>query len=447
MKRRKQWIALMMLFVFFCADFSVLAAEVVQIPANDSDSVYYQSVDSNALEDWAQGPQIYCESGIVMDMDSGAILYAKNIDDPHYPASITKVLTALVALENSELTDVVQVKKEDVDFLEPGDSYVGLKPGEEITMEDALHAVLLASANEASHAVASSMEGGYEHFLQLMNDKVKELGGKNSNFTNTHGLHDENHYTSARDMALIGAAAFQNEDFYRITNTLQYTIPVTNITNETRTFQQNHKMLYKWRTQYYEYCEGGKTGYTDQALNTLVTFAVKEDVRLVAVVMRARGNVNAYGDTQKILNYAFENFSKIPVTSDMAKAKGIASVDAGAYVMLPEGLGLEQLESTVEMPTEIGDKTGRIIYTYGGQPVGEIGMTISDDYYNEIHGIKEKKEEKPEEMEKRSVWFIFLQVVLWIVIIALFLFVLLLVYVHYKRRQIRKRRRLRRKNP
>ena len=147
------------------------------------------------------------------------------------------------------------------------------------------------------------------------------------------------------------------------------------------------------------------------------------------------------------MNYAFENFSKIPVTSDMAKAKGIASVDAGAYVMLPEGLGLEQLESTVEMPTEIGDKTGRIIYTYGGQPVGEIGMTISDDYYNEIHGIKEKKEEKPEEMEKRSVWFIFLQVVLWIVIIALFLFVLLLVYVHYKRRQIRKRRRLRRKNP
>jgi len=447
MKRRKQWIALMMLFVFFCADFSVLAAEVVQIPANDSDSVYYQSVDSNALEGWAQGPQIYCESGIVMDMDSGAILYAKNIDDPHYPASITKVLTALVALENSELTDVVQVKKEDVDFLEPGDSYVGLKPGEEITMEDALHAVLLASANEASHAVASSMEGGYEHFLQLMNDKVKELGGKNSNFTNTHGLHDENHYTSARDMALIGAAAFQNEDFYRITNTLQYTIPVTNITNETRTFQQNHKMLYKWRTQYYEYCEGGKTGYTDQALNTLVTFAVKEDVRLVAVVMRARGNINAYGDTQKILNYAFENFSKIPVTSDMAKAKGIASVDAGAYVMLPEGLGLEQLESTAEMPTEIGDKTGRIIYTYGGQPVGEIGMTISDAYYNEIHEIEEKKEEKPEETKKKSVWFVLLQVVLWIVIIALFLFVLLLVYVHYKRRQIRKRRRLRRKNP
>ena len=447
MKRRKQWIALMMLFVFFCADFSVLAAEVVQIPANDSDSVYYQSVDSNALEGWVQGPQIYCESGIVMDMDSGAILYAKNIDAPHYPASITKVLTALVALENSELTDVVQVKKEDVDFLEPGDSYVGLKPGEEITMEDALHAVLLASANEASHAVASSMEGGYEHFLQLMNDKVKELGGKNSNFTNTHGLHDENHYTSARDMALIGAAAFQNEDFYRITNTLQYTIPVTNITNETRTFQQNHKMLYKWRTQYYEYCEGGKTGYTDQALNTLVTFAVKEDVRLVAVVMRARGNTNAYGDTKKILDYAFENFSKLPVTSDMAKAKGIASLDTGAYVMLPEGIGLDQLKSTVEMPTEIGDKTGRIIYTYGGQPVGEIGMTISDAYYNEIHGIEEKKEEKPEETKKKSVWFVLLQVVLWIVIIALFLFVLLLVYVHYKRRQIRKRRRLRRKNP
>ncbi len=442
MKVRKITASLCMAFIFLFGSMTARAVEVIQVPEDDAEYVYNQRVDSNALEGWAIGPQIYSEAGIVMDIDSGAILYAKNIDNPHYPASITKLLTALVALENSELTDVVTVKREDIEFLEPGDSHIGLKVGEEITMEDALHAVLLASANEASHAVASSREGGHAYFLQLMNDKVKELGGTNSNFINTHGLHDENHYTSARDMALIGAAVFQNADFRRMTTTLQYIIPETNITNETRTFQQNHKMLYHWRSQYYEYCVGGKTGFTDQALNTLVTFATKDDVNLVAVVMRARGNENAYKDTRAMMDYAFESFSKVPVTLDMIDAEAVASVHEESYVMLPEGVAFEELEASVENPTDLGDKTGQVVYAYQGQIVGKVGTTIADDFYNELHGIEEVKEKQSKEKQGLSLW---LKIFFGIVITIAVLFLLLLCFVTYKRRQIRKRRAARRR--
>ena len=137
-----------------------------QIPAEEVDSVYNQEVDSNALAGWPVGPNIYSESGIVMDMDSGAILYAKKIDDQHYPASITKILTAVVALENSQLTDRVKFTQNCIDFLEYGDAHIGMKVGEEISMEDALYGMLLASANEVSYAIANSVNGGYDNFDQ-----------------------------------------------------------------------------------------------------------------------------------------------------------------------------------------------------------------------------------------------------------------------------------------
>lgn len=445
MKFRKMIMSFGMVLMLLAGSITVQAVDVVQVPAEEIDSVYNQSVDSNEIEGWAQGPQIYSEAGIVMDMDSGAILYAKNIDNPHYPASITKILTALVALENNELTDIVTVTPEDYNFLERGDNHIGLKNGEEITMEDALHGTLLASGNEVAHAVASNTEGGYDNFIQLMNEKCEELGCTNSNFTNSHGLHDDEHYTSARDMALISAAAFQNEDFRRITSTLQYTIPVTNITNETRTFQNHHKMLFEWRSQYYEYCVGGKTGYTNDALNTLVTFATKDDVNLVAVVLRTHGSGNTFVDTKAMLDYAFANFTKVSVTVDTVEATGLKSVEKDAYVMLPAGITFDLLDCSVENPTDLGDKTGKVTYTYEGQVVGEFEMTITDEYYNKLHGIEEKKAEEKEQKKLNSVLSIILKVLLVIVLVIAVLFLALLCFVAYKRALIRKRRKAWRK--
>lgn len=430
-----------MVLMLFAGKSLAQAVDIVQVPAKEIDSVYNQSVDSNAIEGWAKGPHIYSEAGIVMDIDSGAILYAKNIDNPHYPASITKILTALVALENNELTDTVTITPEDYNFLKRGDNHIGLKNKEEITMEDALHGTLLASGNEVAHALGSNTEGGYDNFIRLMNEKAKELGCMNSNFTNSHGLHDDNHYTSARDMALIGAAAFQNAEFRRITGTKLYTIPETNVTNEKRAFENHHKMLFDFRNQYYEYCVGGKTGYTDDALSTLVTFATKDDTNLVAVVLRAHGSGNTYVDTRAMLDYAFENFTKVSVTLDTVEAIGLKTVEKNAYVMLPAGITFDSLESKVENPTDLGDKTGKITYTYAGQVVGEFEMEITDEYYNKLHGIVEKETEDKEPKKKTSVFFVILKVLLVVVIVIVILFLVLLGYATYRRAQKQKRRK------
>ena len=440
MKLKKIIVSLGLAFILASGSITAEAVKVVQVPSDEIDGVYNQSVDSNAIEGWAVGPQIYSEAGIVMDANTGAILYAKNIDNPHYPASITKVLTGLVAIENSELTDTVTVKQEDVSFLKRGDNHIGLKVGEEITMEHALHGTLLASGNEVAHAVASSTEGGYDAFLVKMNEKVKELGGTNSNFANTHGLHDDNHYTTAHDMALIGAAAIKNETFRKITGTKLYTIPVTNITDETRSFENHHKMLFDWRSQHYEYCIGGKTGYTDKALNTLVTFAEKDGVTLVAVVLRTHGSGNTYVDTRAMLDYAFGSFTKVPVTDEMVKVEGLEAVAADAYVSLPEGVTFEDLESTVTMPEKIGEMEGTISYTYKDMPVGAVTFTITKAFHDDFHGIEEPKQDITEPKEKTPVILIIVRIVLIIFLIGVLFFLFLLCYVSYKRRMRRKKR-------
>lgn len=373
-----------------------------QIPAEEVESVYNQAAESNALEGWPAGPNIYSESGIVMDMDSGAVLYAKKIDEQHYPASITKLLTALVALENSSLTDTVKFTQDSISFLEYGDAHIGMKVGEEISMEDALYGMLLASANEVSYAIADSV-CGYDDFIAKMNEKVVELGGTNSHFMNANGLHNDEHYTSARDMALIGSEVFKNEEFRKITSTHQHSIPETAMTNEKRIFQQNHKMLYEGNRNYYEYCVGGKTGFTDQALTTLVTFATKEDKNLVCVTLRTHGGgVNAYADTRAMLDYAFDNFTKVPVTNNAVDNKNVKSIAENTYVMLPQGVGVDRLETELISPEELGEKEGTLIYTYKGQEVGKTTATITDEYYNKIHGIEEKKEEDKEKQTDKA---------------------------------------------
>lgn len=267
--------------------------------------------DSNSVENWPQGPATYADSAIVMDMNSGAVLYSKQIEKKHYPASITKLLTTLVALDNAELTDTVEFSQDSISFLEYGDAHIGMTPGEQISMEDALYAVLLASANEVSYAVAESvgkkMGGGYDTFIQAMNDESEKLGCTGSHWTNANGLHDEQHYTTAHDMARIGAAVYQKEAFRTISQSLSHTIPATNLVNEERTFQQKHKMLWPQNDNYYEYCKGGKTGYTDQARTTLVTMADNGDMQLVAVVLYDFGN-DAYIDTRAMFDYAYSNF-------------------------------------------------------------------------------------------------------------------------------------------
>ena len=443
MRVRNKIVSTVMVFVLIFSSLGMCASatETGETPDTEVSSVDNSTED---LVDWPQGPSINSEAGIVMDIDSGAILYAKNIDEQHYPASITKIMTALVALENYELDETVKFTWDDIRFLEYGDAHIGIKPDEELTMEDCLYGMLLASANEVSHGIGAHMEGGYEAFLEEMNETAEELGCKNSHWMNTHGLHDEQHYTSARDMALIGAAAFQHEEFRKITGTYQHVIPETNITAEKRYVHQNHKMLRDWDSRYYEYCVGGKTGYTDQALSTLVTFATKEDVNLVAVVLKTHGGGNnTYVDTRAMLDFAFDNFAKVPVTKDMIGNKNIAKVEKNACVMLPTGVSTDDLEMNFVAPTEKKDRTGTVSFAYNGLEVGTVNVTITEDYYNEIHGIEDVVETKDEKKIEIKIPFI-LKLILIIIGVVTALFVGLVLYVAYKRKQIEERRRQRR---
>ena len=370
--------------------------------------VYAMPVESNGWENWPQGPGTYGEAAIVMEVGTGAILYAKNIDDHHYPASITKVLTALVALENGQLTDTVTFSHDSVAFLQPGDSSVGLKEGNIISLDQALHATLLASANEAAYAVGESVgiNAGYDYnwFLEQMNTRCKELGGENSNFVNTNGLHDPNHYTCARDMALIGRELFKYPEFFSIVQTLNYEIPESE-TTEQHVFQQKHKMLIPGNSNYYEYAIGGKTGYTSDALSTLITMADNGNLQLVCVVLRTHG-ANIYPDTRNLFDYAFANFQKISV----AENETSEDVDeCSGYVVVPNGVEFTDLG--MEIIPDGGTSTEATLeYRYDDQVVGSARAVLSQSYLAEhsakVQDVKElqaQTKEKSEENEK-NLW-------------------------------------------
>lgn len=386
------------------------------------DAAYAIPVESNAWEGWPEGPGTYGEAAIVMEVGTGAVLYAKNIDAAMYPASITKVLTALLALEYGNLSDTVTFSHDCVSFLQYGDSSVGLKEGDVITLEQALYATLLASANEAAYAVGENVGKNaghdYDWFIEQMNAKVKELGGVNSHFVNTNGLPDENHYTCARDMALIGRALFKYPEVFKIMQTMQYTIPASD-TVEEHVFQQKDKMLRAENANYYKYAIGGKTGYTNAAKSTLITMADNGKMQLVAVVLHTYGK-NVYPDTKKMLKYAFKNFEKLPIAGNETSAdvaeilpmEAEETVDADgsdesaeSYVVVPKGTAFSDLQMTLE-PSEDGASGEAVLsYTYGGQMVGRARARLSDAYLeaNRLEaGTPEPSEEGSGQDEEKS---------------------------------------------
>lgn len=360
-------------------------------------AIYETLPDSNHLPGWPEGPKVHAASAIVMDMESGAVLYAKAAEEQHFPASITKLLTTLVALEVGEPDDTVTFTEDSISFLEYDDANIGMIPGEQITLRDALHGVLLASANEVSYAVAENMGikmgGTYQTFIDRMNDKAAAIGCTGSHWVNANGLHDDQHYTTAHDMARIAAAVYQHEAFRSIMQDLNYVIAPTPQQEEPRDLWQNHRMLMPDNEYYYEYCRGGKTGYTDQSGTTLVTMADNGQMHLAAVVLADYG-VQAYEDTRAMLDYAFNNFSKVTI-ADKEESEYIESFQSEEpYVVLPSGIDFSGLECQItedEMAADLKDipldakenwhavKTEPAEGQPGENPTGENGETPAGD--------------------------------------------------------------------
>lgn len=300
-KRMKQLLCSVLAFGLVTA---VSPAAVCATEGTEPPAAYYEAVQTDALANWPQGPAIYAESGILVDLDTQEILYSKNIDKQLYPASITKIMTTLVAIESSSPEEPVTFSQYALDSIEWDSSNIGCRLNETLTMEQCWYAMMLNSANEVCCGVAEHISGSIEAFVEKMNQKAAELGCTNTHFSNPNGLPDETHYTTAHDMALIANAAYQNETFRQIFSTRQYEIPPTPQYTETRYLYNHHKMMQPDTEYYYEGCLGGKTGYTETALNTLVTIASRNGKNLLCVTMRTQGR-QVYTDTASLFDYGF----------------------------------------------------------------------------------------------------------------------------------------------
>ncbi len=271
---------------------------------------------------WPKGPaksSLAAESALLMEASTGTVLYSKNADKRQYPASITKIMTALVAIENSSLDEVVVFSKNAVFGIEPGSSHIAVDVGEKLTMRDCLYAMLLESANEVCLGVAEHVAGSVEAFVDMMNKKAGKLGCTNTHFVNPNGLHNDKHYTTAHDMGLIAKAAIANKTFAKVTGTKQHTIPKTNKKAPRTWIKNHHQMLYGYKYPKYEWknCIGGKTGYTTKAHSTLVTFAKKNNITLISVVLKDYGPAyeqNEYIDSKSLFDYGFKKFSLYDIT-------------------------------------------------------------------------------------------------------------------------------------
>lgn len=276
---------------------------------------YNQSlaVQSNAVANWPTGPVVSAESAILMDADTGAILYAKNIHQKEYPASTTKILTTLIASERCSMDEIVDFSYDAVHDIDPGSNHIAIDPGEQLTMEECLNAILIRSANEVSFAVAEHISGTtWQDFAPIMNERAKELGCVDSNFVNPNGLPNENHYTSAYDLAMIGKAFFANEALCKMTMT--HMLHISPSERQPDDIMEVNKMeLIPGGKYAYPYLVGCKTGYTDVARSTLVSCAEKDGMKLICVVMKDE-NPNYYEDTIALFDYGFSNFQRVNIS-------------------------------------------------------------------------------------------------------------------------------------
>ncbi len=370
-------------------------------------AVFGAETKVSAAPIWPETPETKAKSMVLMEASTGSVLWEKKGEDAMFPASTTKLMTALLAIENCELNETVTMFHDAVYSMGWDASRVGMNEGETLSMEDSLYAVLLASANEVCYAVAEHTAGGnIDAFIRMMNDRAKELGCVNSHFVNPHGLHDPEHYTCAYDLALIMKACLEYPVFSEISNHHYYTLPATN-KSEARDIPQTHKILRK-RIE----CEGvfaGKTGYTDEAGYCLVTAAERNGMTLICVVMGESKDEDCYTDTIALFDRGFKSFEKKELTSgervtnafpmlfDDSEAflkKGGSRLSVStASLVLPVGAELSDVTSkstlTQLLEIQMGDNViGETVFYYLDLVVGKADIVYRSDSY-EITDIAE----------------------------------------------------------
>lgn len=358
------------------------------------------TASANTSSVWPQYPEIVSGSAILIDADTGAILYQKDAYEKCYPASTTKILTGLLTIENSRMDDIVTFSSAAANSVTWEDASLGTKAGEQYTVEQSLYGLLLYSANEIAYGLAEHVAGSLSAFTDMMNKRAKELGATSSHFANASGLYDPDHYTTAYDMAMIARGCYNNSTFVSIDSTsTSYTIGPTNLTNQNRTFRHRHQMLAN-RPYYYEYCKGGKTGYTDESGCTLVTFAEKDNMRLICVCFKS-GDSERFIDTRTLFDWGFANFQKITISgeaiSSLFSNSNYYMSDVFSKYSLTSNLNASTLtipvtSSSGDIKLKVADNsntttdnssfTTNINFTLSDNIVGSTTLTLSSDVNN-----------------------------------------------------------------
>ncbi|MBP1890451.1 D-alanyl-D-alanine carboxypeptidase [Clostridium moniliforme] len=273
--------------------------------------IFYSLILSTA-QATEKPPKINAESSILMDANTGQVLYSKEENAKHFPASTTKILTALVVLDNSNLKDIVTIGHNPP--LADGSS-IGLKEGEKFTVETLLTGLLLESGNDCAEALAEHVGGSINNFVKMMNEKAKALGCNDSNFENPSGLPNDKHVTTAHDLALIMKAALKNPEYVRISRIICTQLPASNLNGEKRWVNNHNHLLDKNSKYYYKYTLAGKSGYTNVAKHTFVISGEKNGEKLIAVFLKANNKIKNYEDMAKLLDYGFNNFKEVKLYS------------------------------------------------------------------------------------------------------------------------------------
>ncbi|MBR6702185.1 MAG: D-alanyl-D-alanine carboxypeptidase [Clostridia bacterium] len=365
----------------------VSADEITYSASSSGEAVRFEY---NPAEQAVPGnlPETGCRAAYLADPETGKVLYEKNAFEKMYPASTTKILTALLVLENCSLTETATVSRTALDSTPKGYSTAGMKAGEEFSVYTLLQALLIPSANEAAFVLAEHVSGSAAAFAKLCNKRAKELGCKSLHFVNPNGIHDENHYCCAYDLYLIAKECRKYEAFNEIVKTKYFTVPATDIcTYENRSYSNTNEMLLpSSKAYYYPDCTGIKTGHTTPAGECLVSSCSRDNMNLICVVLG--GKINAYGlnerftDTKKLFDFAFENYSYRTVstagtvyrtvTVDKATEE-TASLDikteADISAIAPAGMEIQPvitIDDEIKAPVKQGEVLGQAVFRIDG---------------------------------------------------------------------------------
>ena len=333
---------------------------------------------------------IDAKASLMVEVNSGKIIHENDVEKKNYPASVTKILTAILVLEKCELEDIVTVSESAISNIPSGYVVAPLFVGEKMKIEDLLYALMLESANDAAYVLAEYVGGSVEGFSDMMNKKAEELGCKNSHFVNPNGIHDDNHYTTAYDMYLISKYAMKNDKFSKIVSTYQYTLPATNKYNKTDRIMKNTNSFVNPNSKYYDKnIKGIKTGTTVQAGNCLITDTIKDEFNVITVILGAETADSKFSETKKMIEYMFNNYThtqihksgdiikKIEVEKATTETKDLNLVISDDIIIMNNiKIDVDKIEPEIILEEDI------VAPIYKGQELGKIKYIVDGLEYN-----------------------------------------------------------------